>query len=134
MKKLQLVNLEATDNIISPEQFEEINLESPAVEIFTDFKVHKALMIDGETMAITALQLMLKDHKFFMILDESHKIKNPVSNTGEAIVELAKLAKRRLILTGTPMPNFHKDLWNQFEFLFPYQNLNSNHSPKQTIL
>ena len=70
-----------------------------------------------------ALQLMLKDHKFFMILDESHKIKNPVSNTGEAIVELAKLAKRRLILTGTPMPNFHKDLWNQFEFLFPHQNL-----------
>ncbi|MGB2740951.1 MAG: CBS domain-containing protein [Cognaticolwellia sp.] len=62
MKKLHLVNLEATDNIISPEQFEEINLDSPAVEIFTDFKEHKALMIDGETMAITALQLMLKTH------------------------------------------------------------------------
>ena len=62
MKKLHLVNLEATDNIITPEQFEEINLASPAVEIFTDFKVHKALMIDGETMAVTALQLMLKTH------------------------------------------------------------------------
>ena len=37
MKKLHLVNLAATDNIISPEQFEEINLASPAVEIFTDF-------------------------------------------------------------------------------------------------
>ncbi|ASP49604.1 CBS domain-containing protein [Cognaticolwellia beringensis] len=62
MKKLHLVNLEATDNIITPEQFEEINLASPAVEIFTDFKVHKALMIDGDTMAVTALQLMLKTH------------------------------------------------------------------------
>lgn len=62
MKKLHLVNLTATDNIISPEQFEEINLQSPAVKIFTDFKVHKALMIDGDTMAVTALQLMLKTH------------------------------------------------------------------------
>tara|TARA_R110000744_G_scaffold150605_1_gene263903 strand:+ start:1559 stop:2134 length:576 start_codon:yes stop_codon:yes gene_type:complete len=62
MKKLHLLNLEATDNIITPEQFEEISLASPAVEIFTDFKVHKALMIDGDTMAVTALQLMLKTH------------------------------------------------------------------------
>jgi CBS domain-containing protein len=62
MKKLHLVNLEDTDNIVSPEQFEEINLQSPAVKIFTDFKVHKAIMIDGDTMAVTALELMLKTH------------------------------------------------------------------------
>jgi SNF2 family DNA or RNA helicase len=72
---------------------------------------------------LAALQLMLQNHDFFMILDESHKIKNPISKTGDAITDLAHLAKRRLILTGTPMPNFHIDLWNQFEFLFPNEKL-----------
>lgn len=72
---------------------------------------------------LAALQLMLQNHDFFMILDESHKIKNPESRTGNAITELANYAKRRLILTGTPMPNFHIDLWNQFQFLFPNENL-----------
>ena len=57
-----------------------------------------------------------------MILDESHKIKNPDSNTGKAVRELADLARRKLILTGTPMPNFHKDLWNQFQFLLSNEN------------
>jgi SNF2 family DNA or RNA helicase len=69
-----------------------------------------------------ALQIMLQQHQFFMILDESHKIKNPDSNTGKAVRELADLARRKLILTGTPMPNFHKDLWNQFQFLLSNEN------------
>tara|TARA_R110001599_G_scaffold347855_1_gene574524 strand:+ start:4696 stop:5271 length:576 start_codon:yes stop_codon:yes gene_type:complete len=95
MKKLHLVNLEATDNIITPEQFEEINLASPAVEIFTDFKVHKALMIDGDTMAVTALQLMLKTHVRMNIVVAENDNFIGIISTNELSEQhiIAKLAK-----------------------------------------
>lgn len=95
MKKLHLVNLEATDNIITPEQFEEINLASPAVEIFTDFKVHKALMIDGDTMAVTALQLMLKTHVRMNIVVAENDDFIGIISTNELSEQhiVAKLAK-----------------------------------------
>ncbi|AWB57936.1 MULTISPECIES: CBS domain-containing protein [unclassified Colwellia] len=95
MKKLHLVNLEATDNIITPEQFEEINLASPAVEIFTDFKVHKALMIDGDTMAVTALQLMLKTHVRMNIVVAENDNFIGIISTNELSEQhiVAKLAK-----------------------------------------
>jgi len=70
-----------------------------------------------------ALQVMLQKNKFFVLLDESHKIKGYETYTGTALRELAFLAKRRMILTGTPMPNFHIGLWNQFQFLFPNENI-----------
>ena len=95
LKKLHLVNLEATDNIITPEQFEEINLASPAVEIFTDFKVHKALMIDGDTMAVTALQLMLKTHVRMNIVVAENDNFIGIISTNELSEQhiVAKLAK-----------------------------------------
>jgi len=66
---------------------------------------------------------MLKNEKFFVILDESHQAKNYTSQRSEGIREITNFAKKRMILTGTPMPKDYKDLWNQFNFLFPNENL-----------
>ena len=63
------------------------------------------------------------ENNFYLILDESHKIKSVDSNRGIAAKEISPFAKRRMILTGTPMPNYHEDLWNQFDFLFPNQRI-----------
>ena len=63
--------------------------------------------------------MMSTEYDFYMILDESHRAKNFAGETGEAVRGLAPHAKRRMILTGTPMPNYHIGLWNQFHFLFP---------------
>ncbi|MFT6528984.1 MAG: CBS domain-containing protein [Psychrosphaera sp.] len=62
MKKLQLFNLDVTDNVVSPEQFDITDLKSPATTIFTDFKKHEALMVESDTSAEDALKLMLKTH------------------------------------------------------------------------
>tara|TARA_R110001583_G_scaffold53736_4_gene165360 strand:+ start:8385 stop:8621 length:237 start_codon:yes stop_codon:yes gene_type:complete len=62
MKKLQLFDLDLVDNIISPEDFNQTSLTSPATDIFTDFKKNEALTIDGETTAVDALALMAKTH------------------------------------------------------------------------
>jgi DeoR family transcriptional regulator, catabolite repression regulator len=62
MKKLPLVNLTAVDNILSPEHDENISLSSSAMSVFTDFKYQKAPVIEADTSATQALQLMQKSH------------------------------------------------------------------------
>ena len=62
-----------------------------------------------------------------MILDESHYIKNgrKLSPTSWAKVvrDIAPFATKRMILSGTPCPNTLDDLWTQFDFLYPNQNI-----------
>ena len=60
----------------------------------------------------------LKDSGFhYIILDESQKIKNPLSQTARAARLLQ--GNHRLILTGTPVENNTQELWSQFAFLNP---------------
>jgi SNF2 family DNA or RNA helicase len=61
---------------------------------------------------------ILCDYYFnYVILDESQAIKNPKSNIARAVKKLN--AKRRLILTGTPIENSTMDLWSQMSFINP---------------
>jgi hypothetical protein len=53
----------------------------------------------------------------YVVLDESHTIKNREAKTTRAILELR--ARYRLSLTGTPIENTTMDLWTQMEFLNP---------------
>lgn len=54
---------------------------------------------------------------FYLILDESQKIKNPETKTYRAVNKLK--ASHRLALTGTPIENSLLDLWAQMNFLNP---------------
>lgn len=66
------------------------------------------------------IQKFLTRFKTVLILDESHRIKNPgVGKWVESMKILAPHATRRMILTGTPMPNDYRDLWTQITFLWP---------------
>ncbi len=52
-----------------------------------------------------------------VILDESQAIKNPQSQTAQAVFSLH--SHFRLSLTGTPIENRLEELWSQFHFLIP---------------
>jgi len=68
------------------------------------------------------LSNLLKTYPTLVVLDESHYIKNFDGGArAEMATKLAPLAKRRMILTGTPAPHSLLDLWNQFAFLWPTQ-------------
>ena len=60
-----------------------------------------------------------------VIIDESHNIKNIDDDAkwSAAITQIAPFAKRKIILSGTPMPNRAADLWIQINFLWPHENL-----------
>lgn len=68
---------------------------------------------------------MLSAQNFFVFLDESHRIKGGKTRA-EAILRLAHLPKRKLIMTGTPMPQSPKDLLPQFGFLYPTKDVTEN--------
>lgn len=55
-----------------------------------------------------------------LIADESHRVKRfRGGQWAPALVAIARLAKVRMILTGTPMPQSPLDLWSQFNILWP---------------
>ena len=68
----------------------------------------------------TLIVSLLSAGNVFMFLDESHRIKGGKQiKRADAILELAHLPKRKLIMSGTPMPQGPKDLVSQFSFLYP---------------
>lgn len=63
---------------------------------------------------------LCKRHKILFVIDESHYIKRFAGGVwSEALLTIAPNAKRRVVLSGTPMPNSYKDLWSQMTFLWP---------------
>ncbi|MDX9925062.1 MAG: DEAD/DEAH box helicase, partial [Ignavibacteriaceae bacterium] len=63
----------------------------------------------------------LKKHKTMVIVDEAHRIKNAYGHWGKSSVEIAKEARARVVLTGTPVPNGYEDLYNLYQFIYPYK-------------
>lgn len=54
-----------------------------------------------------------------VVLDESHKIKAPNGRASKFCEKLSRSAKKRVCLTGTPMPHSPLDIFGQFRFLDP---------------
>jgi SNF2 family DNA or RNA helicase len=91
--------------------------------------IEKLLRESPKFMIVTYQQLALSlgviadycsKKNVYIFLDESHRIKSgKVSQTGKAALDLAHLAKGKLIMSGTPMPQSTADLVPQFSFLYP---------------
>jgi len=80
------------------------------------------ILLHYQTSHSKRMELMnfLKKYKTALIVDESHRIKNPdLGAWANAALFLAPFATRRIILSGTPMPNDARDLWTQITFLWP---------------
>lgn len=70
------------------------------------------------------IQDFLDRNEVFMFLDESHRIKSGKGGiTAEAILHTSFLPKRKLIMSGTPMPQSIKDIIPQFSFLYPDRDI-----------
>ena len=64
---------------------------------------------------------MMRKKRAMMVIDESHHIKSMYEDATHAtsMINLGMHAKRRYILSGTPMPHSFEDLWSQVTFLWP---------------
>ena len=67
----------------------------------------------------TCKDVLLRWKPDALAVDESHRLKSPVSQRGKAVRALARIAPWVRILTGTPAPNHYGDLWGQMACLDP---------------
>lgn len=99
----------------------------PALKLRTHFGLDRrrsAQDFADVDLVLTTYGTLLRDIEFlkdvpfhYAVLDESQKIKNPLSHSARA-ARLLK-ARHRLVLTGTPVENNTVELWSQFAFLNP---------------
>jgi len=110
MKTLKLFKIETIDHIITPEDFKETTIDSPALSIFTDFKYHRALVIEASTKAVEAQLLMQKAHvNLKLVLSEENRICGIVSNKDVSDQELIKLVtlgdtRENILVTDVMQP------------------------------
>ncbi|WP_239101579.1 DEAD/DEAH box helicase [Microbispora amethystogenes] len=84
----------------------------------------EVLVVNYERLdkSLVGLANWLKTAPSMMILDEAHRMKLGARGIyGSACLALGPLARRRLILTGTPAPNGARDLENLLSFVWPGQ-------------
>ena len=66
----------------------------------------------------------LRNNKVMVVLDEAHKAKNSSGGViAQAVLEMSKYCKSRIVLTGTPAPNGYEDIYNMFKFIWPNKNV-----------
>lgn len=71
---------------------------------------------------ISSLLYYLKrpGNQVMVVLDEAHHIKNVDEGVrAQAVLNIAKFCRSRVVLTGTPLPNGYEDMHNFFEFIWP---------------
>lgn len=56
---------------------------------------------------------------FYFIVDEAHYVKQPGGVWATAVLNVARCASRRAVLTGTPFPQSFSDAFNLFDVLWP---------------
>lgn len=61
--------------------------------------------------------LFLVNKNYYIIVDESHKIKDSTTKVGKFMRQLAFLTPYKCILTATPMANGYIDIYNQLYFI-----------------
>ena len=71
-----------------------------------------------EALGMKDIPAMLAKKKLdFIIVDESHKLKDPKGIRFKALCSFIDDIKYRLILTGSPILNNYEDIWTQFRLL-----------------
>ena len=66
------------------------------------------------------LERLCRRLQVMLIVDESHRVKRfRGGQWAPALVDVARYARVKMILTGTPMPQGPNDLWSQFNVLWP---------------
>lgn len=70
------------------------------------------------------LGFFLRNNNVMVVLDEAHKAKNSSGGIiAQAVLDLSKYSRARIVLTGTPAPNGYEDIYNMFKFIWPNKNV-----------
>ncbi|MDT0672642.1 DEAD/DEAH box helicase [Staphylococcus chromogenes] len=78
------------------------------------------ILINYEVLQILEEELReVVDEETLVIFDEVHRIKNPKGIQANAALRITNKSKYMVTLTGTPIPNGYKDIYNLLNLLYP---------------
>lgn len=70
------------------------------------------------TRDIDLLKSFFSRNKILLVIDEAHYIKKIEGTWSSAILELSACSEFKVVLTGTPVPNDLRDIFNYLDFLY----------------
>jgi CBS-domain-containing membrane protein len=71
--KLEFTEIDEIDYLMWPDNYQEISRDSPALSVFTDFKVRRPLILEPDTAAHEAEDFMLSAHvKLKLVVSEGN--------------------------------------------------------------
>ncbi|MDR7088852.1 MULTISPECIES: CBS domain-containing protein [Cellvibrio] len=80
MKNLNVFALAASDHLVQPEEFSDVQATTSALAILTDFRSHKPHMVDSHLEATEALEVMLAEAvKTKIVVDDSKEFIGVIS-------------------------------------------------------
>jgi SNF2-related domain len=99
---------------------------------YRQIQANDLVIISYPTAATDQRQLIAVCNRLsvMLVVDESHRVKRFRGGTwAPALVEIAKHARVRVVLSGTPMPQSGRDLYSQFNILWPGRELTGPRDP-----
>ena len=95
-------------------------------QLYQSVQPRQVLLLSYATAAadLSQLKSLCDLFKTMLVVDESHRIKRFRGGVwAPALQEIAKHARARIILSGTPMPHSGRDLYSQLRVLWPSAEL-----------
>lgn len=110
---------QAADSLLEP--FTMLIGGESQIDIALTEKAHRFIISYDQLIRVDRLiERLVATRATHLILDESHRMKEGYqSKRGTALLGISHLAKRRDILSGTPMPQSPLDMLSQLDFLWP---------------
>ncbi len=97
MRKLNVYTVDHIDHLVQPSEFHDTTLTSPALQIFNDFKVAAPAIVDADTPALEASEMMKHEHATIKLV-------------GDAKQELIGLISTAELSTQNIMQHVSKDV------------------------
>lgn len=80
MHTITLFPVDSVAHMVQPDEFNDLDMNSPAIEFFTDFKSHRPLTIEGSTLAVDVEMLMRKAHvRMKLVVDADNEFIGTIS-------------------------------------------------------
>lgn len=97
------------------------NIKKEDRKIFYSQKLNcEMIMAHFSTIAndVVSLKKFFEYNKVLLVIDEAHNIKKLDGKWSNAVLTLGNNVNYKVILTGTPLPNDLRDVYNYLDFLF----------------
>jgi SNF2 family DNA or RNA helicase len=97
------------------------NIKKEDRKIFYSQKLNcEMIMAHFSTIAndVILLKKFFEYNKVLLVIDEAHNIKKIDGRWSNAVLSLGEKVNYKVVLTGTPLPNDLRDIYNYLDFLF----------------